>query len=141
MVIHPGSVVLVPVTDDGEIVLIRSRRWQLGRPLIELAAGTRGADELPGQCAARELREETGYRAEHLVALDPIFALPGLTTEIMYPFLAHGLTPVGQALEADEDIEVLPLPIDEVRRMIASGEIRDAKTMAVLGRVFLAGMV
>ena len=141
VVIHPGSVVLVPVTKDGEIILIRNRRWQLGRPLIELAAGTREADETPAQCAARELGEETGYRAQELLALDPIFALPGLSTEIMHPFLARGLTLVGQALEADEDIDVLPLPIDEVRRMLANGEIRDAKSMAVLGRVFLAGLV
>ena len=141
VVVHGGSVVLVPVTDDGEIVLIRNRRWQLGQVLLELAAGTREPHETPNQCAARELAEETGFCAGQLTPLAPIFALPGLTTEIMYPFVARALTPVGQSLEVDEDIEVVTYPVDAVRRMLADGEIRDAKSMAILGRVILAGLV
>jgi len=141
VVVHGGSVVLVPVTDAGEIVLIRNRRWQLGEVILELAAGTREPHETPAECAARELAEETGYRADQLIPLAPIFALPGLTTEIMYPFVARALTPVGQSLEVDEDIEVVTYPVREVRRMLADGEIRDAKSMAILGRALLAELV
>jgi len=141
VVIHGGSVVLVPITRDGQIVLIRNRRWQLGQALLELAAGTRETHETPAECAARELAEETGYTADELIPLPPIFALPGLTTEIMYPFMARGLTSVGQSLEVDEEIEVVSYPAETVRRMLIDGEIYDAKSMAVLGRVLLAGLI
>lgn len=141
VVVHGGSVVLVPITSDGQIVLIRNHRWQVGCTVLELAAGTLEPHETPAECAARELAEETGYTAGHLIPLTPIFALPGLTTEIMYPFIAQALTPVGQSLELDEDITVVTYPPDAVRKMLADGEIRDAKTMAILGRVLLGGFV
>jgi len=141
VVIHPGSVVLLPVLDDGRLVLIESHRWQLGHPLLELPAGTLDPGEAPARCAARELIEETGYAADHLVAGGPFYAAPGLSTERMHPFLARGLRAVGQALEPDETIEVKAMSVDAVRAAMLDGRLADAKSLAVLGRYLLGGGV
>lgn len=138
LVVHPGSVVLLPLLDDGRVVLIRNRRWQVGATLLELPAGTLGWGEDPAAAAARELVEETGYRAASLEAWAPFHALPGVSTEVMHPFVARGLVEVGQALEADEEIEVRPTPLAEARAMLLDGRLADAKSMAVLGRYLAA---
>lgn len=141
LVVHPGAVVLLPVLDDGRLVFIRNRRWQLGHRLLELPAGTLEPGEAPARCAARELIEETGYAAADLVAGRPFYAAPGLSTELMHPFLARGLTAVGQALEADEDIEVEPLTVDAARAALLDGRLADGKSLAVLGRYLIGGGV
>ncbi|MEZ4436352.1 MAG: NUDIX hydrolase [bacterium] len=139
LVVHPGSVVLLPVLDDGRVVLIRNRRWQVGEALLELPAGTLGWGEDPAAGAMRELVEETGFRATTLTPMPPFYALPGLATEVMHPFVARGLVEVGQALEVDEQIEVVPTALAEARAMLVDGRLADAKSMAVLGRYLLAG--
>lgn len=139
VVIHGGSVVILARLPDDQLVFIRNRRWQIGHRLLELPAGTLGPGEDPAACAARELEEEAGFRAGRVTLLQPFYALPGLTTEIMYAYLAEDLTPVGQRLEPDEDIEVAPLPVAEVRRLMAAGEIHDMKSLAVLGAWFARG--
>lgn len=141
LVVHPGAVVLLPVLDDGRLVFIRNRRWQIGHPLLELPAGTLEPGEDPAHCAARELIEETGYAAAELVAGSPFYAAPGLSTERMFPFLARGLTAVGQALEADEDIEVEPMTIEAARAALLDGRLADGKSLAVLGRYLIGGGV
>jgi len=131
---HPGAVVVVPLLDDGRIVLIRNHRVALGEGerLWECCAGTIEPPEEPILCAARELIEETGYRAATLAPLGWFYTTPGLTNERMHAFVATSLTDVGQNLEDDESIEVEPVPASRVLDMIASGELRDAKSMLAI---------
>ena len=137
VVVHGGSVVILARTHDGRIVFIENRRWQIGRSLLELPAGTLEPGEDPAVAAARELAEETGFACARLEPLIACFALPGITTEIMHGYLAMGLSEVGQALEADEDIRVVCLTPEEARRRLLDGEIEDMKTAAMLGRYLL----
>ena len=130
VVVHPGAVVVLPVLDDGRIVMIRNHRFAVGETLWELCAGTLEPDEDPAVTAARELEEETGYRAEHVRPLTTFYTSPGICDERMYAFVATDLTEVGQRLEATEQIVVERLEPARIRAMVASGEIRDGKTIA-----------
>lgn len=130
MVVHPGSVVVLPVLDDGRLVMIRNRRFAVGKTLLELCAGTREGDEDPALCAARELEEETGYRAQTVTPLLSFYPTPGVSNERMSVFVARGLTKTAQQLDPSEQIEVEPLPIDDVLARISRNEIEDAKTIA-----------
>jgi ADP-ribose pyrophosphatase len=132
VVVHPGSVVILPLLPDGRIVMIRNLRFSVERTLWELPAGTRDPSEPPLLCAARELEEETGYRAAQLEPLLEFYPAPGISNERMHAFVATGLTPVAQQLDATEQIEVFPLADTEVLRMLRAGEIEDAKSIAVL---------
>ena len=136
VVVHPGAVVILPILDDGRIVMIRNHRISVDQELLELPAGTRETGESPIETAARELEEETGYRAGRLVPLIEFYTSPGLSTEWMHGFVATDLTPVGQRLEPGERIIVEAAPISEVRRRFVSGEFVDGKTIAVLGTYF-----
>jgi len=132
LIVHPGAVVILPILADGNIALIRNKRWAVGEELWELPAGTLEPPEPPDQCAARELIEETGYRAGRLTHLTDFYSCPGFCTELLYAFLATDLTHVGQQLEETEQITVEPTPWDRVLEMIRSHQIRDAKTIAAL---------
>jgi ADP-ribose pyrophosphatase len=132
VVVHPGSVVILPLLDDGRIVLIRNARFSVNRTLWELPAGTREPGEPVERCAARELEEETGYRARELRQLLAFYPAPGIADERMCAFLASGLEPTHQQLDATEQIEVHPTEVAQVVRMIKAGEIEDAKTIATV---------
>lgn len=129
---HPGAVVVVPVTDRGEIVLIRNFRVTVEEHLWECCAGTLEPGEDPAVCASRELIEETGYRAAKIESLGWFYTTPGLTDERMHAFFASGLSHVGQDLEDDETIEVEAVPAARVLEMIDSGRLRDGKSMVAL---------
>lgn len=139
---HPGVCVMVPFLAEDRIVLVRQYRYSLDGELWELPAGTlRGRQEgtrvvpteTPLACAARELLEETGYRAARLERIGECYAMPGGGDEIIHVFSAHGLTKETQALDAGEVIdEVRALGVGELERMIGRGEIRDAKTLVGL---------
>jgi ADP-ribose pyrophosphatase len=129
---HPGAAVILPQLDDGRIVLIRNFRRTVGRVLWELPAGTLEPNEIPELCAARELEEETGYRAGTLTPLTEFFASPGILTERMYGFLATDLQQTTKAPDAGEEIEVFQIPQWQVRDMLKNGHIEDAKTIALL---------
>jgi len=129
---HRGAAVILPLLDDGRVVLIRNVRHTVGKVLWELPAGTLEAGEAPQACAAREVEEETGYRAGTLVPLTAFFASPGILNERMHGFLATDLEQTRQSLDHDEEIEVFPIPQWQVRDMIKDGHIEDAKTIALL---------
>ncbi|MBT8453302.1 MAG: NUDIX hydrolase [Deltaproteobacteria bacterium] len=129
---HRGAAVILPLLDDGRVVLIRNVRHTVGKVLWELPAGTLEAGEAPSACAAREVEEETGYRAGTLVPLTDFFASPGILNERMHGFLATDLEQSAQSLDHDEEIEVFPIPQWQVRDMIKDGHIEDAKTIALL---------
>lgn len=134
----PDSVVVLPLLEpapgdaDERVVLIRNERFAVGRTLWELCAGTMEAGEDPATCGARELIEETGYRAETLEPIADFFPTPGFCTEHMHGFVARGLTHVGQDLDETEKIEVHTLPLPEAVAMIGRGEVQDGKTIALL---------
>lgn len=129
---HPGAVVIVPVLDDGRLVLIRSFRASVNRVIYEFPAGTLEEGEAPDLTAARELVEETGYRAERVEPLGEFLTSPGLSDERMHAFVATGLRHVGQALEDNEDIEVEPVEARVAFEMLDDGRLADAKSMLTL---------
>jgi ADP-ribose pyrophosphatase len=126
---HPGACVIVPLLADGRVCLIRNWRIAAGQTLIELPAGTLDPGEPPDVAAARELVEETGFRAGKLERLSAFFAAPGILDERMHLYLATELV-AGQAQrEAGEEIENWLVSWDEAIAMIFRGEIQDAKTI------------
>jgi ADP-ribose pyrophosphatase len=132
IVIHPGSVVVLPVFDDGRILIIRQYRYAAGQFMWELVAGHREPNEDFRRGAARELQEETGYTARRYRKLLEIYPSPGFLSERMVIFLAEGLTKGDARPEDDEKIEARILTLGEVERWIRSGKIRDAKTISGL---------
>ena len=130
---HPGSVVLIPVLGD-QIVMIDQYRWALDERILELPAGTRDWGEDATQCAQRELREETGYRAAKLTLLGEIWPAPGFTNEILTFFLAQDLTPDPLPGDFDEDITLAKMPFVQLQAMIASGRLKDGKSIIGLER-------
>ena len=133
LVVHPGSVLIVPVIDADHLVLIRNYRFSADEILWELPAGTiEPVGEPPLLCAQREIIEETGYRAGRMMHLLTFFACPGISTEKMHLFLAEDLTHVGQDLDASEQIEPKVVSRDEAMTLLRQGEIRDGKTIAGL---------
>jgi len=139
---HPGSVVLIPMTDAGEIVLVRQYRHAIGRSAWELPAGTLKPNEDPKTAAARECHEEIGLVPSTLEALGSFYPTPGYCDEEMNFYKATGLRePRGDEKaeqDEDEDIEQGAFSVERVRSMIRSGEIIDLKTaagLALLGPV------
>ena len=130
VIAHPGSVVVLPVLPDGRIVMIRQYRHATRQYLWELVAGRKEPEETPKQGAARELLEETGYRAKKFKVFLDVFPTPGFLEERMYLLLAEGLTAGEAQPEEDERIEVRPFKLKELKQMIKSGRLRDAKSIA-----------
>jgi ADP-ribose pyrophosphatase len=130
VITHPGSVVVLPVLPDGRIVMIRQYRHATRQYLWELVAGRKEPEETPKQGAARELLEETGYRAKRFKVFMDFFPTPGFLEERMYLLLAEGLTAGEAQPEEDEKIEVRPFRLTELKQMIKSGRLRDAKSIA-----------
>lgn len=125
----PGAVVIVPLTHDRQVRMVRQYRSAIGEFLLELPAGTLEPDELPETAAPRELAEETGDRAAHWQRLTGFYTVPGICNEYIHLFLATGLTPGQTNREADEFLEIVTLPLDQALAMVRSGEIHDAKTI------------
>lgn len=130
VIAHPGSVVVLPVLPDGRIVMVRQYRHATRQYLWELVAGRKEPEETPKQGAARELLEETGYRAKRFKVFLDVFPTPGFLEERMYLLLAEGLTAGEAQPEEDEKIEVRAYRVNELKRMIKSGRMRDAKSIA-----------
>jgi len=126
---HNGSAVIVPVFDDGTVALVKQYRHPAVRYLLEVPAGTLAKGERPEIGAARELKEELGVVAATLEKLSEFFVSPGFCEEKMWVYLATELSEGEQALEDDEILDVVRLPIADALEMITSGEIQDAKTI------------
>lgn len=137
MLRHPGASAVVPFLDDPRgpdprILLIRQFRHAADGFIWEVPAGRLDAGEAPETCARRELEEETGMRAGTLERLTTIYTTPGFTDERIHLFLAHGLVAGQHRREADEFMEVHPLPWSAVLALVRAGEIADAKTLTGL---------
>lgn len=130
---HHGSVVILAIDDDGNLLLVRQYRHAAVDDLLELPAGTLDApDEDPSYRAGRELREETGMAAKKLVELGKFYLAPGYSTELMTVFLATDLYDNPLAPDADEFLDVEKIPVAEALSIAEAGQMPDAKTLAAL---------
>jgi len=130
VITHPGSVVVLPVLPDGRIVLIQQYRHATRQYLWELVAGRIDHGETPKQGAARELIEETGYRAKKFTVFLDLFPSPGFLEERMYILLAEGVTPGKAQPEDDEKIISRAYKPRELQQMVRRGQLHDAKSVA-----------
>ncbi|MBI4436914.1 MAG: NUDIX hydrolase [Candidatus Omnitrophica bacterium] len=129
---HPGSCAIVPLLSKKKVVLIRQFRPSVRKTLWEIPAGTLEKGESPKRCAARELSEETGYRAKTLKKVAVFYPSPGFCTEKMVVYVATHLSPFSQKLEEDEAIQPHVFPLKKTEKMIRKGLIQDAKTIVGL---------
>jgi ADP-ribose pyrophosphatase len=125
-----GFAAVVPLTDEGDVVLVRQWRQPLGSFTLELPSGGVDEGEHPGEAARRELYEEAGFRAEDLERLVSVHTSTGRTTEVCHLFRCRALRdPEGPRPEATEFIEVVEIPLGEALRMVSGGGITDAATV------------
>ena len=129
---HVGAVALIPFDADGNIIMVRQYRHPLGRILLEIPAGTLNPNEDPDVCAIRELQEETGYKPGHLEKIGGIFLAPGYSSEYIHLYIATQLSESRLAMDEDEFIEIVRLPLQEALKRIGTGEIADSKTISAL---------
>ncbi len=128
---HPGGALAVPITKEGNLVLVRQYRFALATRLLEFPAGTVEAGEEPATTILRELEEETGYHAKQWQSLGQFPLAPGYSDEIIYAFIAQDLEKLASppAQDEDEDIEVVLMSFTEFEQAIAAGEAIDAKSI------------
>lgn len=129
---HPGAVAIVPVLDDGRIVMVRQYRYPIHRVTLELPAGKLDNEESPEECAVRELKEETGYVCKQLRYLTTIATTVGFSDEVIHLYAAENLVADRACPDEDEFINAITLTRAELDSMIMNGEIQDAKTVAAL---------
>ena len=132
---HPGSVAMVPIYEDGSIVLIRQYRSAVGDLVWEIPGGTLNPGENPLACAVRELQEECGLVGNHFVELGEILVAPWYSDERTHLYVATGLVPCEPHLDEDEIITTHVVPFDQALAMIERGEVQDATTILVLQRL------
>ncbi len=132
---HQGGAVVVPIVDDGSVMMVKQLRYPLGKHILELPAGKLDKGEDPAHAALRELEEETGWIADKLEKLTSIYTTPGFCDEELHIFLATGLheSPHGHIREEGEQTMTLhSIPLREVVKMVYSGELKDSKTIVGL---------
>src|SRR5579872_2120376 len=132
MIAHPGSVVVMPIQDDGKIVVIRQYRYAARQYLWELVAGRIDAGENPKQAAKRELIEETGLRAKNFRVFLEFWPSPGFLEEKMFVLLAEGVTQGVAEPEEDERIEAKAFTRAEIEKMLQNGAFHDGKSISSL---------
>ena len=139
---HKGAAVVLPLHPDGCVVLVNQYRYPTGEVLLELPAGKLDPGESARDCAARELEEETGWRAGAIHELGAFFTTPGFSDEILHAFVATHLEPAEDVkADPDERIEVVTLSLEEALAAAREGGIRDGKTLAVLLLAQLRGWI
>jgi ADP-ribose pyrophosphatase len=129
---HGGSVVLIPIDHEGNLLFVRQYRHAAGEDLLELPAGTRDGEEPFDECAAREIREETGLEAGKLQKLGEFYLVPGYSTERMAVFLATALKENPLQADDDEFLQVEKISLRQALNMAEQGGIQDAKSLAAL---------
>ena len=134
LISHPGAASVVPLCNNGDVLLVRQERWAVGEFLLELPAGRRDASEAFATCAARELEEEVGHRASEWIDLGPIYTTPGFCGEVIGLYLARGLIETQQRLDPHEHLEVVRMPLSEAVAKATDGTFQDAKTIIGLLR-------
>ncbi len=129
---HPGGALVIPVTSDGKLVLVRQYRFAVQGRLFEFPAGTIEPGDNPLETVKREIEEETGYRGDRFDKLGEFFLAPGYSDEIIYAFIAQDLTQLEHppAQDDDEDIETVLMTPQEVEKAIYAGDIADSKSIS-----------
>lgn len=136
-VLHPGAVAIVPITEDGKVVLVEQYRYPIKQKLLEIPAGKLDKPgEDPLECAKRELEEETGYTASDYIYLGCIHTTPGFSNEVIHIYLARKLEKGRMNPDEDEILKVHVEDFQEVLKKCISGEITDAKTLAGIFRAY-----
>ncbi|MGY8903501.1 MAG: NUDIX domain-containing protein [Burkholderiales bacterium] len=131
-VVHPGAVVVVPLLDDGRVVLERQYRYPIGQEVIEFPAGKLDAGEAPLACGQRELLEETGYSASHWARAGVMHNAIAYSSEVIHIYFAKGLTLGERQLDSGEFLEVFAATPQELLAWSMSGRVTDAKTLTCL---------
>ena len=134
---HPGAVVILAITDNGQLLLVRQYRHSVGKSILEFPAGTLDPKELPLNCAKRELAEEVGQQAAKWQALGTLFPAPGFCDEKQHLFIARALSPFRLPGDEDEIIEVETLSVEQVESAIICGEMEDGKSISIFMRARL----
>ena len=129
---HRGAAAIVPIMDQGRVILVRQYRYPIESDLLEVPAGTLNGEEEPKDCAVRELEEETGYRCDKIRKIAECFVAPGYSTERIHIFLAENLTRTQTKMDEDESIRTETMPFAEALEKVRTGDIRDAKSIVGL---------
>jgi ADP-ribose pyrophosphatase len=129
-VVHPGAVVVVPLLDDGQVVLERQFRYPIGQVMIELPAGKLETGEDPLLCGLRELQEETGYTAAEWAYAGQMHLAIAYSTEVIHIYFARGLSSGARQLDAGEFLDVFTVPAQQLLDWCADGTVTDAKTLS-----------
>ena len=137
---HPGGACIVPLTDADEVYLVKQFRYPHGKETLELPAGKLEYGEDPLECAKRELTEEIGATAKNFYPLGHLFPTPAYDKEIIYMYLAQGLTFSEQHLDEDEFLDVVKMPLQRAVQMVMANEIPDAKTQIALLKTMMMVM-
>jgi ADP-ribose pyrophosphatase len=132
---------MIPLTADGDVILVEQYRYAAAQNMLEIPAGTLEPGEDPIKCAERELQEEAGFFPGELVHLGEIFVAPGMTDERIQLYLARDLRSSRLPADDDELIQIIKMPFSEALEQIRSGKIRDAKTIIGLlqAQTFISG--
>ena len=131
-VVHPGAVLIVPILDDGRLVLERQFRYPVGRVMLEFPAGKIDPHEMPLATAQRELREEAGYVADRWQHLGTVHPEIGYSSEVIEMYEATGLSHVGAQLDEGEFLDVVLMTEEELLAAFDGGDVTDGKTVAAL---------
>ncbi len=126
---HPGAVGIVPITEKGNILLVKQFRYPVKKVLMEIPAGKIDKGEIPLECAKRELKEETGAAGGKLIHLKTFYSSPGFCNEIMHLFMAEGFKKGNKCPEDDEFLEIVEIKMEDSLSFIESGRLKDAKTI------------
>ena len=139
ILLHHGAVCIIPITDDGKVILERQFRYAVGDVLVEIPAGKLEPGEDPLECAKRELQEETGYSADEMIVIGDYYGSPALLREHITMYLARGLHKGKTHYDDDEFMEVFEMPLDDLIDDVMNNKIPDAKTQlcALKAREFL----
>ncbi len=129
IIVHRGAAAILPIDDDGNIVMVKQYRKPAEKILLEIPAGTLEEGEDPLECAKRELIEETGFAAREFTPLISFYSTPGFTTERLHIYIAKGLYEESGEMDFDEFIEIEKIPFNEALSMVLEGKIEDAKTI------------
>ncbi|MDD3688966.1 MAG: NUDIX hydrolase [Synergistaceae bacterium] len=129
---HSPAVAILPVADDGSVLLIRQYRYAIGEDILEIPAGLVEPGEDFDRCAERELQEEIGYFPGTLKEIGRMYNSPGFCTEMLVLYLASNLKPSKLQADVDEFIHLNPVPPGEIASILGDGRIRDGKTFAAL---------
>lgn len=129
---HPGAVCVIPITDEGEVIMVRQFRYPFSSVLLEIPAGKLEIGEDPLDAVKRELEEESGVVAENVEFIGMTYTTVAFTDEKIYTYMATGLSYTESHPDEDEFLEVVKIPLDALVEMVMTGEIKDSKTQVAI---------